>query len=385
MKHFVPYRAFVCLAVTLLLCRPMANAQCAGQQNTTTTGANAGAGGTAWQNPNNVQDINSSYTSVNAVVSALGIITTTTDYLTVTNLGLSIPSTNTICGVVVTINRRNFSLLSLGSSTATDNSILLVKGGSRVGTEHAATAASWPTTAATASYGASNDLWGTTLTPADVNAGNFGVAISAKLVAQILSVAFTAEIDEVTVTVYSSSLITLPIVLEDFSAHSSTGGNVLSWTASADDGVGRFVVERSADGISWSQRDVVAVSPGQKDYSYLDASPLPGTSFYRLDLLNANGSVTYSAVKTITGGSLVNIHFYPNPFTDMINIVSPYPFSKLSLKNLQGQTLWVKGYGDGVSTAQHNGVSTAQIPAAGLSAGIYFVQVDGATYKIIKK
>jgi len=379
MKHFVPYQAFICLAVTLLLCRPMANAQCAGQPNTTTTGANAGAGGTAWQTPNNVQDINSSYASVNAVVSALGIITTTTDYLTVTNLGLSIPSTNTICGVVVTINRRNFSLLSLGSSTATDNSILLIKGGSRVGTDHAATAASWPTTSATASYGASGDMWGTTLTPADVNASNFGVAISAKLVAQILSVAFTAQIDEVTVTVYSSSLITLPIVVQDFTAHSSSGGNVLSWTASAsaDEGMGRFVVERSADGTSWSQRDVLTASPGQKEYSYLDVNPLAGTSFYRLGLLNVNGSVAYSAVKTMTGGAFVKIHFYPNPFTDMIHIVSPYPFSKLSLKNLQGQTLWMKGYGDGVSTAQ--------IPAAGLSAGVYFVQVDGATYKIIKK
>jgi len=381
MKHSVPYQAFVCLAVTLLLCGPQANAQCAGQSNTTTTGVNAGAGGTAWQTPNSVQDVNSSYATVDAAVSALGIITTTTDYLTVTNLGLSIPSTNTICGVVVTINRRNYSLLSLGSSTTTDNSILLVKGGSRVGTDHAATGVSWPGTAATASYGASGDMWGTTLTPADVNAGNFGVAISAKLAAQILSVAFAAQIDQVTVTVYSSSLITLPIEIQDFSAHSSTGGNVLSWTASAtasaDEGMGRFAVERSADGVSWSQRDVLTASPGRKDYSYLDVSPLPGTSFYRLGLLNVNGSVAYSAVKTIGGGALANIHFYPNPFTDMIHIVSPYPFSKLSLKNLQGQTLWVKGYGDGVSTAQ--------IPATGLSAGIYFVQVDGVAYKIIKK
>ena len=60
----------------------------------------------------------------------------------------------------------------------------------------------------------------------------------------------------------------------------------------------------------------------------------------------------------------------------MIHIISPHPFSKLSLKNLQGQTLWVKEYGDGVSTAQ--------VPAAGLPAGLYFVQVDGAIYKIVK-
>lgn len=394
MKHSVPLRASVCLVVILLLCRPRANAQCVGQLNTTTTGANAGAGGSAWQNPNNVGTINSNYASVDAVVSALGIITTTTDYLTITNLGLTIPSTNTICGVVVTINRRNFSLVTLGSSAATDNSILLVKGGSRVGTDHAATATIWPTTTALASYGASNDLWGTTLTPADVNASDFGVAISAKLVAQFLGVGFTAQIDQVTVTVYSGPLIVLPIVLQDFTAHSSTGGNVLSWTVMSSElgegtgrfgesigrsgeGGGRFVVERSADGISWSQQDVLTATPGRKDYSYFDACPLAGTSFYRLDLQNVDGSITYSAVKTITGGALANIHCYPNPFTDMINIVSPFSFSKLSLKNLQGQTLWIKEYGDGVSTAQ--------VPATGLPAGLYFVQVDGVAYKIIRK
>ncbi|HTI91732.1 MAG TPA: T9SS type A sorting domain-containing protein [Puia sp.] len=380
MKHFVPLQAFVCLVITLLLCGPRANAQCSGQTNTTTTGANAGAGGTAWQNPNNVGTSNGNYATVDAVVSALGIITTTTDYLTVTNLGLAIPSTNTICGVVVTINRRNFSLLSLGSSAVTDNSILLVKGGTRVGTDHAAGAVSWPGSSAAASYGGVSDLWGTTLTPADVNAGNFGVAISAKLVAEILSVAFSAQIDQVTVTVYSSAPIVLPIVLEDFTAHSSTGGNVLTWTvsasASAAEGEGRWVVERSSDGSNWSDQDVLTASPGRKDYSYLDTSPLAGTSFYRLGLLNVNGSVVYSAVKTITGGAFASIHCYPNPFTDMIHIVSPHPFSKLSLKNLQGQTLWVKEYGDGVSTAQ--------VPAAGLPAGLYFVQVDGAIYKIVK-
>ncbi len=398
MKHSVFVPGFVCLAVTLLLCGPRADAQCLGQTNISTTGATAGAGGSAWQNPNRVFSANSSYTTVDAVISALGIITTTTDYLNVTNLGLTIPTTNTICGVVVTINRQNFTFLSLGSSTTTDNSILLIKGGSRVGTDHAATGVSWPSSAGTASYGSSGDLWGTTLTPSDVNASNFGVAISAKLVAQILSVAFVAEIDQVTVTVYSSSLIVLPIGLQDFTAHSSAGGNVLSWTAStsADDGGGlggRIVVERSPDGVSWSQRDVLAAAPGQKDYSYLDASPLPGTSYYRLNLLSAGGSAVYSTVKTVTGVALTNIHCYPNPFTDMINIVSPHSFTRLLLKNLQGKTLWVKEYGEGIGTAQRDGVrtdqrdgvQTAQIPAGGLAAGVYFVQVDGSTYKIIKK
>lgn len=359
----------------------MASAQCTGQTNTTTTGANAGVGGTAsWQSPNSVQSVDGSYATVGAIVSLTSIITTTTDYLDVTNLGISVPSGYTICGVVVTINRQNFSLLSLGASTTSDNSILLIKGGTRVGTDHAATSVNWPVTAATATYGGAGDLWGTILTPSDVNAGNFGVAISAKLVAQILSVAFTAQIDQVTVTVYSIPPIVLPIALQDFTVRRGAGGNVLSWAVDADDGgglangEGRFAVERSVDGSSWSQLDVLTAD--RIDYIYTDANPLPGTSYYRLNLVSAGGSVAYSAVRSVAGKSLINIHCYPNPFTDMINIASPRSFSKLSLKNLRGQILWAKEYGDGVNNAR--------IPASGLPAGLYLVQVDDATYKLIK-
>jgi hypothetical protein len=71
------------------------------------------------------------------------------------------------------------------------------------------------------------------------------------------------------------------------------------------------------------------------------------------------------------------VTLYPNPFHDIINITSPHLFSKLSVKDLLGKTLFVKEYADG-------GVSNAQIPASGLAAGIYFVRVDGVTYKLIK-
>ena len=376
MKRFLRTHvgASVCLLALCFLFRSPANAQCSGQTSTTSLGANAGVGGTTpWQNPNSV---NSSYTSVDALLSVLSIITTTTDYLNVTNLGLSVPSGNTICGVVVTVNRQNFSLLSLGSSTVKDRSIMLIKNGARVGTDQAATSTSWPTTAATASYGSSGDLWGTTLTPADVNASNFGVAISAKLVAQILSVAFTAQIDEVKVTVYSSGPILLPINVQDFTAHSATGGNVLAWTASADEIAGRWAVERSGDGSNWQQLDVLTATTGQHDYQYTDASPLSGSNFYRLCQLSADGNFTYSAVRSVTGASFKSIHCYPNPFKDMINVTSPRSFTKLSLSDLQGRVLFVKDYG--------RGVSNAQLPAVNLPPGTYFVQVDGATYKLIK-
>jgi hypothetical protein len=71
------------------------------------------------------------------------------------------------------------------------------------------------------------------------------------------------------------------------------------------------------------------------------------------------------------------IGFYPNPFHNTINISAPGGvFTQLTLHNAQGATIWSKAY--------PGGITTTQIPAAGLPQGLYFLTVDGATYPLIK-
>ena len=381
MKQFV--RNTLCLFTAILLSRPIAEAQCTGADNTTSTGANIVSGGASWINPNSVQSTDGSVASVSALISAFSIITTTSDYINVTNLGLSVPSANSICGVAVTINRQTFALLALGASTASDNSIKLIKGGAIVGTEHAATGVAWPTSLGAATYGNSSDLWGTTLTPADVNASNFGVAISTKLVAQILSVAFSAHIDQVTVTVYSQGIL-LPLELQNFTAQPSQQGNTLTWSVAglAGGDSDRVSVQRSSDGVSgWHQLAVLDLASGpggSPQQNYTDMNPLPGISFYRLCLVSPSGNTIYSSISSVSArsGPAVNIHTYPNPFTGQINITSPVPFTRLALRDAQGNTLWKKGY--------PAGVTNTSISASNLPGGIYFVQVDGTICQLIK-
>lgn len=80
-----------------------------------------------------------------------------------------------------------------------DQDVLLLKGGSPVGTDKAGSA-NWTTSDTTITYGTSTDLWGTTLTPADVNASNFGVRLKVKNNSSTWS--NTAQVDYVNVTVY---------------------------------------------------------------------------------------------------------------------------------------------------------------------------------------
>ena len=82
-------------------------------------------------------------------------------------------------------------------ATLQDATVQLLKAGSPVGSNKAS-ATTWPTTIGTVNYGSSSDLWGTTWTPADLNASNFGVRFAAKNTG---AGAATASLDYISVTV----------------------------------------------------------------------------------------------------------------------------------------------------------------------------------------
>lgn len=111
-------------------------------------------------------------------------------YLKATGFGFTIPLDATILGIQVDVERSSTVV-----SATQDQSVRLVKGGTISG-DNKASASFWPTTDAYQSYGGAADLWGLSLTPADVNLSTFGVAI-----APAAALAGTARIDHVRMTV----------------------------------------------------------------------------------------------------------------------------------------------------------------------------------------
>jgi hypothetical protein len=376
MKHFLPVSAGHALLWSLLMFT-RADAQCTGSGPLgSTTGANKATVGTlAWTGTGNTATLNGAYATAQSLVSIVG--TVTTEYLVVSKFGFSIPATNTICGISATIYRANTSLISLGGSIS-DNSVRLTTAGALAGSDEAS-GTNWPNTTITAAnYGGASDLWGTTFLPTDINNNGFGIAVSANIKTTSLGVIPIAAIDQITLTVYSQPPTTLAIDLVSFTVQGSAAGNVLHWTAAEGGVTGSFAIQRSADGVNWQDLTTIAADAGQDSYAYADATPLTGQNFYRLKMLDAEGSTAgYSVVATIVTQTLSTTRrLYPVPFIDMINISSPSPFSRIILRDALGRALQVREYG--------SGTNSAQIPAASLPAGLYFVQVDAITYKLIK-
>jgi len=175
--------------------------------NNAASGANVNGPGTggSWTNTGNLNTAG----SATVTVGNGG----TSEYLQGTNYGFAIPGTAVINGIQVAINRSSSS--NGGGNSIDDVTVSLIKSGTITGNNYA-TATDWPTSLGIANYGGTADLWGTTWTPAQVNANNFGVALS--VLNESGGSTRTASVDYIQITI----TYTLPGTLNWFTV--SSGG-----------------------------------------------------------------------------------------------------------------------------------------------------------------
>lgn len=163
-----------------------------GPRSPSTAASDAAIGTEAWSNPTNVTA--SDNTRATSGIDA----TKASQALKATGFGFAIPTGAAIDGIVVEWERCR----SAGTGTIVDNASRVVKGSTIQATDRSS-GTSWPSSTASeayASYGGATDLWGTTWTPADINAAGFGAALSGICSAG----SATAAVDHVRITVYYS-------------------------------------------------------------------------------------------------------------------------------------------------------------------------------------
>ncbi|MGP8216502.1 MAG: hypothetical protein ACLQQ4_13120 [Bacteroidia bacterium] len=93
----------------------------------------------------------------------------------------------------------------------------------------------------------------------------------------------------------SSSLSPLPIQLTSFTANCDSNNVLVKWSSATEINNHNYTLERSADGVNFQVIAIVngaGTSSTPDYYSYIDYSPLPGTSYYRLSQTDFDGHTT---------------------------------------------------------------------------------------------
>ncbi len=143
-------------------------------------------------------------------------------------------------------------------------------------------------------------------------------------------------------------LAPLPVEWLSFTAEAVDQKHVAcSWTTATETNNDHFTVLRSHDGVHF---DVIGTVSGSgnskqtKSYSFTDAEPFLGTSYYRIQQTDFNGNKTASKIIPVqVKVERPELHIFPNPSNGRFTIQTGQQDEgdiKLKLTDMTGKTIW---------------------------------------------
>jgi len=124
-------------------------------------------------------------------------------------------------------------------------------------------------------------------------------------------------------TIGSTDIGSLPVELMEFEAVQEVDEVYLQWMTVSEVNASHFVVERSVDGIDFESMTTVNCRGGEElksTYSAKDTKPYYGTNFYRLKIVDRDGSYEYPPVKVAKFEVIPVVSLYPNPVSEFLNL-----------------------------------------------------------------
>ncbi|MBO9561159.1 MAG: T9SS type A sorting domain-containing protein [Niastella sp.] len=206
-----------------------------------------------------------------------------------------------------------------------------------------------------------------------------------------LDYVYTAQVSSFsTFYVASKSYLALPVKLEYLKGAIETSVNKLNWKASCTEKTD-FIVERSTDGIHFGQIGVVpaTVIDCGNPFQFTDQQIPQGKAWYRLQMKEAGGNITYSNILLLDRGQgpSLNIQLTPNPVTGSQAIFTIYsPGNKsvsLIIYDATGKSMnrvqWQLQPGSQVRT-----IDVHQLPA-GIYQAVWFDGNKNSAIRFIKQ
>jgi hypothetical protein len=177
----------------------------------------------------------------------------------------------------------------------------------------------------------------------------------------------------------------LPVTLVDFLGTEKNSNINLQWKVALEENMNYYELQRSSNGSDYAS--IAMVFPwddkSRSDYAYLDKNVPYGSNYYRLKMVDKNGTYTYSRILTFSLGSVtgLSIAVMPNPVVNNIRIqfdnVGNTAY-KLEMRNAMGQLFLQKN----VQITQNRQTENLIRPAS-MTSGVYFLNlVEKGTNKV---
>jgi Secretion system C-terminal sorting domain len=140
---------------------------------------------------------------------------------------------------------------------------------------------------------------------------------------------------------------------------------LLSWDTENEINLLRYDVEKSADGRTFTKlTEAVAKGNISNRYTVTDNKPVNGINYYRLKIIDKDGSYRYSIILKVDFTKKYLVSILPNPAHDYIIINGADKFKRVQLVDMNGKL--VKQF----ITNSSNRFNTTGIPQ-----GVYMLQL----------
>ena len=159
----------------------------------------------------------------------------------------------------------------------------------------------------------------------------------------------------------------LPVTIAAFTVKKENTHVKLQWHTSTELNTHHFIVQHSTDGSSFTNMATVkAIGSGANDYMFIDNTPVNGNNYYRLFIVDKNGTITYSkiisALLTTHNSQLTT---FPNPATNFVTLKGSHIASVQIIDNL----------GRVVKTISMKDATNPTFSVHGLASGAYHLKV----------
>lgn len=118
----------------------------------------------------------------------------------------------------------------------------------------------------------------------------------------------------------------LPVSLLSFAAEAAGTTHLIKWVTTSEVNTKMFEVQRSTNGRDFVAAGNSIASKGVGSgaaYSFTVAQTWQGNNFYRLKMVDNDGSFTYSNIVLLTNMTAIQVSVYPNPTADWLYVSIP--------------------------------------------------------------